>query len=65
MRNMEKRAAEGRRLITENRELTAGDLQQLISTAKEAGIYDALCNAFYSGYAAGHKAGKTAANGKA
>jgi len=59
MRNMEKRAAEGRRLITENRDLTAADLHQLVSMAEEAEIYDALCNAFYSGFAAGYKAGET------
>jgi len=61
MRNVIKQAENGRDTITNARDLTAGELQQLfdiLKSGKTDAIYDSLVTAYYFGFAVGCRQGK-------
>ena len=65
MRNVIKQAEQGRELVRKHiqTDLTVGEVQQLYDLYKQAptpadGIYDLIGNAFYMGYAVGHRSAK-------
>ena len=61
-RNMDKWSNEGREAISYNRDLSIEELRQLMDTAgiycHQNEVYEAVCKAFYAGFAVGFKAGK-------
>lgn len=63
MRNVTKQAEQARAIITPNRDLMAGEIQQLYHKAKESGVinadslFNALIEAFYFGFNVGHRQG--------
>lgn len=62
MRNVKKNADNGRERISARRDLTAGEIQQIIEDCESPDHFIALCNAiadaFYFGFSVGHRQAK-------